>query len=134
MDRPPRFSELSPPRQALIRLCQSTNYGSIEDLTVRSREPVLTDSLPLVLADVKLDADDEPRPEAALFDFVLSTELVRLMLLLDQIGEGKIPRIEIRAGLPREAVVERSVSGCLGPAQRTEHEELEVACREAGRI
>ncbi len=85
MDRPLLFGQLSPPRQALIRLCQSINYGSIEGLTVRSREPVLTDSPPLVLVDVQLNAEDKPRPEATHSDFVLSTELVRLVSLLDQL-------------------------------------------------
>jgi hypothetical protein len=95
------------------------NYGSIQDLTVRNREPILTDAPTLVLADLKLDAVDGPRLEAALTDFVLSVELVRLMLLLDRIGEGKISRIEIRVGVPRRVVFERSVSECLGPAQTT---------------
>jgi hypothetical protein len=133
VDKPLQFGQLSPPRQSLIRLCQSINYGSIEDLTVRSREPVLSDS-PLVLADVQLNAKDQPRPEATLSDFVLSTELVRLVSLLDQIGEGKISRIETRAGLPRRDVFARLVSECLGLPEFPEHEELEVACREAGRI
>ena len=134
MDRPLRFGQLSLPRQALIRLCQSINYGSIEGLTVRSREPVLTDSPPLVLADVQLNAEDQPRPEATLSDFVLSTELVRLVSLLDQIGEGKISRIEIRAGLPRRVVFARLVSEYIGLPQVPEHEELEGACCKAGRI
>jgi hypothetical protein len=134
MDRPLRFYQLSPPRQALIRLCQSMNYGSIQDLTVRSREPIFTPSPPLVLADVKLDADDEPRSEASLSDFALGIELVRLMLLLDRIEDGKIAKIEIRAGIPRRVAVERSVSEYLAPPHPAEREGLEVACREAGRI
>jgi hypothetical protein len=134
MYRPLRFGQLSPPRQSLIRLCQSMNYGSIQDLTVRSREPIFTPSPPLVLTDVKLDADEEPRCEADLSDFVLSIELVRLMLLLDQIEDGKITKIEIRAGIPRRVAVERSVSACLAPLHTADQEELKVACREAGRI
>jgi hypothetical protein len=56
------------------------------------------------------------------------------MLLLDQIEDGKITKIEIRAGIPRRVVVERSVSECLAPLHTAEQEELKVACREAGRI
>src|SRR6266853_4166404 len=105
-----RFSQLSPSRQALVRICQTTNFGHLQDLTVRNREPIFTTSLPVVLADVKLDSEDEPRREAGLADFVLGAELVRLMLLLDKIEEGKIAKLEIRAGVPRRVVVERSVS------------------------
>jgi hypothetical protein len=119
MDRALQFSQVSSARQTLIRLCQAMNYGSIQELTVRNREPILTDAPMRLLADLKLDGVDEPRPEVALSDFVLSVELVRLMFLLDRMGEGKISRIEIRAGLPRGVVVETSVSEYFGPAQTT---------------
>jgi hypothetical protein len=117
-----RFSQLSPSRQALVRICQETNFGYVQDLTVRNREPIFTTSLPVVLADVKLDSEDEPRREAGLSDFVLGAELVRLMLLLDKIEEGKISKIEIRAGLPRRVVVERSVSKFLASPDAAERE------------
>ena len=60
-----RFSELSPQRQVLVRLCQRTNYGSIRDLEVRDRQPVFAPA-PVVLMDLKLDSADQPRPETAL--------------------------------------------------------------------
>ena len=41
MDRPLRFSELSPDRKILVRLCQSINYGRIQNLKVEDQEPVL---------------------------------------------------------------------------------------------
>jgi hypothetical protein len=56
--------------------------------------------------DVKLDSAQRPRPEAAQPDFVLSTEVVRLMALLDRIHNGKISKLEIRAGIPRRVVWE----------------------------
>ena len=129
-----RFSELSPSRRALVRICQATNFGYVQDLTVRNGEPIFTTSLPVVLADVKLDSEDERRSESALPDFVLSAEHVRLMLLLDGIEDGKIARIEIRAGLPRRVVVEKSVSEYLAPPEAAEREGLEVACRKTSRI
>jgi hypothetical protein len=134
MATPLKFSQLSPSRQALVRICQATNFGYVQDLAVRNGEPIFTTSLPVVLADVKLDSEDEPRREAGLSDFVLGAELVRLMLLLDGIEEGKIARIEIRAGLPRRVVVERSVSEYLAPPEAAEPERLGVACRETSRI
>jgi hypothetical protein len=44
------FSQVSQPRQALIRLCQTINHGSIEDLQVEHSEPVF-DPWPLILKD-----------------------------------------------------------------------------------
>jgi len=115
-----RFSHLSPPRQALIRLCQSTNYGFIKDLAVQRSEPVLTDFRPLVLIDIKLESEYEVRPELNLPDFVLSAELVRLMSLFDRIEDGKIHKSEIRAGIPRRVAVERSLSECQASSHEAE--------------
>ena len=47
-----RFSQLSVPRQALVRLCQATNYGQIHHLEIRDSDPVLNPP-PLMLADIK---------------------------------------------------------------------------------
>jgi hypothetical protein len=94
----------------------------------------LTDFRALVLVDIKLESEDEVRPELNLPDFVLSAELVRLMSIFDRIEDGKIHKIEIRAGIPRRVAVERSVSECLASPNTAEQKELEVACRKAGRI
>jgi hypothetical protein len=40
LPKPLRLSDLSHARQALVRLCQTINHGSIEDLEVRHSEPV----------------------------------------------------------------------------------------------
>lgn len=104
-----RFSQLSLPRQALVRLCQSTNYGQIQDLTVRDREPVLGPE-PRVLVDVRLDSDERPREELAAADFALSAELCRLMSLLDEVRNGRISKVEVRAGIPRRITFEKCVA------------------------
>jgi hypothetical protein len=98
-----RFSELSPPRQKLIRLCQETNYGFIRDLEVRERQPVF-DPSPVVLMDLKLDSADQPRPETELGDFQLPGEVLRLMDRLDRLITTKVESLEVRAGLPRRMV------------------------------
>jgi hypothetical protein len=100
-----RLADLSPARQALVRICQTINHGSIEDLEVRRSEPIF-DPVPVVVKVVKLDVDEEPRPELALSDFVVSAEVVRLMRLLDKMDSGSIRHIEIRAGVPRRILVE----------------------------
>jgi hypothetical protein len=102
-----RFSQVSQPRQALIRLCQNVNHGSIEGLKVGDGEPVL-DPPPVVLRDVKLDSDEGPRPELALADFVLSDQILRLMNRFDEMKDGTVRQVEVRAGIPRRIVLENA--------------------------
>jgi hypothetical protein len=100
------FLQLSQNRQMLVRLCQSVNYGTIHDLSVRNREPFLKSPAPAVFVDVRLDIDGQPRQEISSADFVLGAEIMRMMALLDKIENGKISKIEVRAGLPRRATFE----------------------------
>lgn len=95
-----RYSQLSPARQALVRLCQEVNFGQILDLLVTNGEPIW-DPGPAILSEVKLDIEEATRPEGKLLDFRLSSEIRRLMCQLDQIKDGKIAKIEIRDGIPR---------------------------------
>jgi hypothetical protein len=104
-----RFSQLTPPRQALIRICQTINFGSIENLEIRDSEPTF-DPPPVMLRDLKLDSDDGPRPELALADFIVGNEIVRLMGHLDEMKLGNIRRVEVRGGLPRRIVLEQMLS------------------------
>ncbi len=108
MKHPARFSQLPPPRQALVRLFQSINFGFIECLEIRCGEPVFNPA-PTVIVEVKLDATNEPRQEADFADFELKTELVRLMEQIDSLGDGSIDRIDIRFGVPRRALIERPI-------------------------
>jgi hypothetical protein len=98
-----RFSHLSASRQVLVRLCQDVNFGQILDLLVRNAEPIW-DPGPIILSEVRLDVEETPRPEGALPDFQLSSEIGRLMRQLDQMKDGKIEKIEIRDGIPRRLV------------------------------
>jgi hypothetical protein len=105
MSIPMRFSYLSPARQMLVRLCQSINFGSVENLRVESAEPVFNPP-PMLLKDVKLDSDEAPRSEMTLVDFVLGDEVLRLLRLLDDMRLGTVRRIEVRAGIPRRILWE----------------------------
>jgi hypothetical protein len=107
-----RFSQLSPARQALVRLCQTINHGHIEALRISNGEPTFT-SEPSVLHDVKLDQDEGPRPEVALRDFELCGELRRLMSRIDRIRDGNVARLEIRGGIPRPVIFESTITGDL---------------------
>src|SRR5690349_5439682 len=100
-----RYSQLSPARQVLVRLCQDMNFGQILNLLVRNAEPIW-DPGPIILSEVRLDIEETPRTEGNLSDFQLSSEIWRLMRKLDQIKDGKIAKIEIRDGIPRRLVAE----------------------------
>jgi hypothetical protein len=100
-----RFSQLSRPRQALIRLCQTINHGSIEGLEVKDADPVF-DQASVVVIDAKLDKVEVPRPELGLADFELCAEVSRLMFRLDELKNGTIQRLEVCAGVPRRLVFE----------------------------
>jgi hypothetical protein len=104
-----RFSQLSAARQALVRLCQSVNFGQILGIAVQNGDPGFHPE-PTVLVDVRLDADEGERQEANLPDFALRDEVRRLMARLDQLQDGKIERIEVRSGIPRRVVIERRLT------------------------
>jgi hypothetical protein len=95
-----RFSDLSVPRQMLVRLCQGINYGALQGLQIQEREPAF-DPPPIVLTDVKLDVDRIARPEIDLPDFVLRDEIVRLMEHLDGLVNTTVEHLEVHAGVPR---------------------------------
>lgn len=104
-----RLSDLSAPRQALVRLFQSIDYGQVNDLYIRDREPLFSPA-PTVLLDVKLDADCSGRPESELADFPLRDEVCRLFDRIDAMQTGSVQRIEIRAGIPRRVLVEAKLT------------------------
>ena len=103
-----RYSQLSAPRQVLVRLLQSINFGYVEGLEVRGGEPMFSPA-PTVVVEVKLDAPNNPRAEVDLADCELRAELVRLMEQLDSLGDGSIDRIDVRYGVPRRALIERPI-------------------------
>ena len=103
------FADLSPPRKALIRLCQSINYGSIKNLQVTDAHPVFVPAT-RVLLDRKLDSAEPQRTEIQLVDFALSREVCRLMERLDELGTGTIQCIEVRAGIPQRITYERPLA------------------------
>jgi hypothetical protein len=104
-----RFSQLSSPRQALVRLFESVNFGQILAVTIQDGDPVF-DPKSIVLLDVKLDADEGERHELELSDFALRDEVRRLMRRLDELKNGRIERIEVRHGVPWRLTVERGLT------------------------
>ena len=113
--KPLRFSELTPERQQLLRTCQQINFGYLENLLVRNKEPVFADTPPSILVDIKLDLDPVGIRSAAA-DFELRAEFCRLMCLLDTLVNGRISKIEIRNGVPRKALCEQPFAAAAAAA------------------
>lgn len=95
-----------------MRLCQLVNFGEIRDIEVRNREPLLG-SASRLMVDVRLDNEESPRRESSLPDFSLCREICRLLAEFDRLGNGRVSRIEIRAGLPRRVQFEAPVGSLL---------------------
>jgi len=94
-----RKSDLSEPEQQLVELLQDLDFGRVEELHVRGGEPVF-DPPPRAVATLKMQAGTPARGEAHLTDFSLKQSVVLLMLLMRQIGDGRILLVEVRHGLP----------------------------------
>jgi hypothetical protein len=112
MPRLVRFSDLSSSRRALVRLCQALNYGEIQDMRVQDGDPIF-DPAPVLLVELKLDADETKRQEVELADFELRDEVCRLMARLDELENGTIGCIEVRAGIPRRVIFKSSSAAIL---------------------
>ncbi len=110
MTRATRFSQLSAARQALVRLLQSMNFGTIECLEARGGEPIFNPP-PTILVEVKLDSEPEQRPELDLADFVLRDEITRLFAQLELLDEISIDRIDVRHGIPWRMVIDCPLRG-----------------------
>lgn len=74
MTRPASFHDLSPDRARLVRLFQTINVGSIEELEIRNGEPRFSPA-PRVFAEGKLDSEKGPRPASWQDDFALRRPL-----------------------------------------------------------
>jgi len=94
-------SLLSPSRRHLVELMQRINFGRIEGLTVRDREPVFeTEVPPRVIQDVKFGGENGPRYEAQTADFALKLQVVELFGHFDRLVNARIESLTVKHGLP----------------------------------
>jgi hypothetical protein len=107
-----RFSQLSAPRQALVRLCQSINFGQIRGLVVQDAEPLFNPA-PAVLIDLLLEVEQEARQESDLSDFVLCDAVCKFLGRFDKLKNVRIERIEVRAGTPRRILYDLPLTEAL---------------------
>jgi hypothetical protein len=96
---------LSAPRRRLLELMQQYNFCRIENLQVRDGEPVF-DPPPRVAQDIKIGAENGPRPEMDKGDFLLRASVIELFEHIHRIGDGRIAVIEVRFGLPFRLTIE----------------------------
>jgi hypothetical protein len=93
-------SSLSTRQKQLLETMQKMNFGRIEGLLIRGGEPIF-EPPPRITKDVKFGSgDNSARPEFAVNDFALKREHIELFEHLQQVGDGRIESIEIKAGLP----------------------------------
>ena len=69
----PKKSSLSASQTRLVEEMQRLNFGCIERLLIHGGEPIF-DPPPRLIRDVKLGADNGPRPEMAKEDFALKSQ------------------------------------------------------------
>lgn len=78
---------------------QRVNFGRLEGLVVRGGEPVL-DPPPAVVREHKFAGENGPRPESGRPDFTLKAQHLDLLAELDRPGDGVIPTLRFKHGLP----------------------------------
>lgn len=87
---------------------QKINFGWIEHLLVRNGQPV-SDSNTCAVRVIKLDGDNNPRPEISKGDFLLKLSVRRLFIYMAEKDHALIRRLDIKYGLPFIMTVEEEV-------------------------
>jgi len=101
-------ASLSPGRRRLVEMMQQLNFGRIEDLEIRGGEPLFNPA-PRVVQDIKIGAENGPRPEAIIPDFLLKNQVIELFEHFDRMGDTTVECIDVKHGLPFKLVVEQAV-------------------------
>ena len=101
----PTKSSLSPARRRLLETFQKLNFGRLENLSVSGGEPDFSHP-PRLVRDIKIGAQNGPRPEASSPDFLLRNEFIEFFQHLEQLGNGTVECVEVRHGLPLKMEVQ----------------------------
>jgi hypothetical protein len=106
---PLKKASLSPARRQLLERFQQLNFGRLEGMVVRDRQPVL-DPPPTIIREVKFGAENGSRSELQADDFILKSQVVELFAAFDDLRDGVVEVLEVKHGLPfrmliREAAV-----------------------------
>jgi hypothetical protein len=106
VNQPVSKSSLTKAQSGFVELCQQHPFSRIECLLVRGGEPVLTPP-PRVIQKLRMGGDNSPRPESTLPDFWLKKQMIELLEIIAEVGEGVIKSVEIAHGLPLSVEIER---------------------------
>ena len=90
---------LTPARRRLVELMQEVNYGRIEQLEVREREPVFKPP-PGVVRHIVFGKDNRPNARHATDGFALKKKVVELFEVFDRERSFLILELVIDNGLP----------------------------------
>ena len=90
---------LTPARRRLVELMQAINYGRIERLEVRDREPVF-DPPPRAVRLVVFGKDNEPHASRGQNGFALKKKVAELFEMFDRERSFLILELVIDNGLP----------------------------------
>lgn len=93
------YRGLSAACKQLLRIMQENPFSRIEHLAVVNGQPQFEQTTK-VIAEHKFGANDGPRREAELTDFVLKKEHIELFRQFEDIGSGVILALEVRGGMP----------------------------------
>ena len=105
-NKSPQLSKqaLSACRTDFLELMQCINFGRIEGLAIRAREPVLHPR-PVIVREIKLASENGARPELGKADFLLKRQIVELFEYFDELQDGVIDVLEVKHGLPFRVIV-----------------------------
>ena len=104
-----RRQELSRDRRRLLDIMRGMGYGRIENLTIRTGEPVINKSLRLVhekLLGKKVKSRILPPPA----DSELKAQQIELFACFDQMQDGLVPILKVQDGLPFQLQMEERIT------------------------
>ena len=90
---------LTPARQRLVEVMQEINYGRIEQLEVRDREPMFKPP-PRVVRQIVFGKDNGPNARRAAQGFALKKQVAELFEVFDRERSFLILELVIENGLP----------------------------------
>lgn len=108
MNQPTRQS-ISTQRRELLDRCHETQFGRIENLLVQDREPRFGPQTRLVRT-VTFNGTNNRSKESVCGDFPLKRPWIELFNYFDQVGNARIEKIDLKAGLPCFMSIEEPTS------------------------
>lgn len=96
-----RIRDLSPAYRRFVRLMQTVHFGRLHDVVIRRGEPVF-DPAPRMVRTFRVTGGraEASRPRLWGGNFHLRAEVLALLAHLEELGDGRILRLDVVHGLP----------------------------------